>query len=350
MKILLLGGTGAIGTSITKYLNCSDNEIHITSRRNRNDSENVHYLLGDAHNDAFLDQILQTKYDVIVDLMIYTTEELKARVNKLIQSTDHYFFMSSSRVYANSSDCLSESSPLIIDVCKDYQFLQTDDYALSKAREERIISDSKLLNWTIVRPYITYGYSRFQLGVFEKEDWLFRAINGRTIVFMNDIADKYTSLTYGDDVGMCIAKLIGKSSSKGEFYNIANPENIKWMDILDIYKSRIENKLGREIDVLMLKDSIEFQKVFERPYQIIYDRAYDRRFDSTKIIAATGVKFTAVHRGLSDCIDHFLEDPRFGGINGRYEGWFDKQSKQFTPILQIPGKRSKLHYLVERFL
>ena len=39
-----------------------------------------------------------------------------------------------------------------------------------------------------------------QLGVLEKELWLYRALNGRTIVFSKDIAEKSTTLTYGYDV------------------------------------------------------------------------------------------------------------------------------------------------------
>lgn len=350
MKVLLLGGTGAIGSSIIKYIDCVDNDIYITSRKRRNDSNNIHYIMGDAHNNTFLDQVLQTRYDIIVDLMIYSTTELENRINKLLESTDHYFFMSSARVYANRLGRIDENSSLIIDVSTDQSFLNTDDYALAKAKEERIICSSKTANWTIIRPYITYNFNRFQLGVLEKEDWLFRAIDGRKIVFMQDMADKYTSMTYGDDVGMCIAELMRKDKSKGEIYNIANQESVKWKDVLEIYKSVMERKLDRNIEILMLKDSSEFKKIFDRPFQITYDRLYDRQFNSDKIINETGIQFTTVQNGLTKCMDYFLSNPKFEYINGKYEGWFDKKSKQITPVWRIPGKRNKIFYLKERFL
>ena len=66
---------------------------------------------------------------------------------------------------------------------KDEEYLNTDEYALSKARQENILHEAGCNNWTIISPYITFSETRLQLGVLEKEDWLWRAINGYSIVF-----------------------------------------------------------------------------------------------------------------------------------------------------------------------
>ena len=66
-----------------------------------------------------------------------------------------------------------------MDLTKDEQYLATNEYALAKAREENVLTESGFNNFTIIRPYITYYNNRLQLGIFEKEIWLQRALDGK---------------------------------------------------------------------------------------------------------------------------------------------------------------------------
>lgn len=45
----------------------------------------------------------------------------------------------------------------------DSQYVQSDGYAIAKAKQEDILRNSDFINWTIVRPYITYSDARLQL-------------------------------------------------------------------------------------------------------------------------------------------------------------------------------------------
>ena len=85
--------------------------------------------------------------------------------------------------YANENGRITEKSKRLLDVCTDEEYLKTDEYALTKVRQENILLSSGKKNWTIIRPYITYNVERLQLGVYEKENWLYRALHGRSIVF-----------------------------------------------------------------------------------------------------------------------------------------------------------------------
>ena len=142
--------------------------------------------------------------------------------------------MSSARVYAGSSEPIVETSPRLLDTVNDEVYLRTDEYALAKAREENLLSQSGKTNWVIVRPYITYSEIRLQLGVLEKEQWLYRAMNGRKIVFPKDIAEKMTTLTYGYDVACGIAAVAGKPAANGRAFHVTAAEAIRWSDVLGI--------------------------------------------------------------------------------------------------------------------
>lgn len=104
MRILILGGTGAMGKPLVEILSRSlpNSQIIVTSRSARESRSNITYIMGDAHNNIFLKDILKDKWDVIVDFMVYNTQCFADRVDLLLCSTSQYIFLSSSRVYANS--------------------------------------------------------------------------------------------------------------------------------------------------------------------------------------------------------------------------------------------------------
>lgn len=87
MKILLLGGTGAMGSHLADILSKDNrNEIVITTRKERESRNNVSYRVSNAHNTEFLKELLITNWDVIVDFMVYNTQEFRSRVDMLLAS------------------------------------------------------------------------------------------------------------------------------------------------------------------------------------------------------------------------------------------------------------------------
>ena len=107
---------------------------------------------GDAQDDQFLEQLLEAKWGVIVDFMVYDTAKFAHRAPKLLAGTNQYVFLSSARVYAGTCDSITEDSPRLLDEVADKDFLETSDYSLAKARQENILRDSGKRNWTIIRP------------------------------------------------------------------------------------------------------------------------------------------------------------------------------------------------------
>ena len=349
MKILLLGGTGAMGKPLAQILaQNNENNIYITSRSRRGDLDNIHYLQGNAKNNDFLKELLNEKFDVIVDFLVYNTEELKERISLVLDNTDQYFFFSSARCFAESNEPITEVSPRLVDVCSDLKYLKTDEYALAKGREENILLEFGQKNWTIIRPYITYNSQRLQLGVFEKEHWLWRALNGGTVVFPKDIAQRKTSLTYGVDVAKTVALLIGNPKAYGESLNIITSETHTWGEILDFYCKVIEDKTGKKVKVCYLENSEELQEQWN-PWQIKYDRLFDRAFDSSKVDKIVGkVEYRSTFEGIEQCLTDFIINPRWLKRNWNFEAWCDKQCGEWTPLFSDVDLKSKAVYLKYR--
>ncbi|WP_207204965.1 hypothetical protein [Vibrio anguillarum] len=109
------------------------------------------------------------------------------------------------------------------------------------------------------------------MGVLEKEDWLYRALQGRSIVVAQDIQHKNTTLTSGQDVARSICALIGKEAALGEAFHITNDQSISWQQVLEIYQ-RVLSKRGFEANIVEqeLESFLVWRKVNIRLFTIDY--------------------------------------------------------------------------------
>ena len=358
MKILILGGTGAMGTFLVKELAARGNEVFVTTRSARNKTKskecNISYIQGNAHDDGFLKTLMIGEHwDAVVDFMVYSTDEFKRRYLFLLDNTEHYIFLSSARVYADSKEPITEESPRLLDVCRDAKYLTTDEYALAKARQEDLLRSSGYKNRTIVRQYRTYSADRLQLAVFEKENWLYPALQGRTIVFSKDIAEHYTTMTYGGDVAKGIAMLIGNNKAKAQTFHIAGPQSMKWKDILAIYLDTIEKWTGKSPNVLWIENMDKLEKFMGNHYQVHYDRFYNRMFDSGKLERVCGaeMQYTPIEDGLGMCLSRFINDEKhFMPIAWYVIAYMDKLTDEMTITVSALSMKQKLAYYTARYL
>lgn len=349
-KILLLGGTGAMGKHLTTLLTNTNNEVSVTSRRYLKSHDNVTYIQGNAHNNKFLYTLLSQGFDVIVDFMVYNTPEFEKRYNLMLDSCKQYIFLSSARVYANNKGTITETSPRLLDTYTDQAYMSTDEYALTKARQENLLTNSGKTNYTIIRPYITFSEIRLQLGVMEKEAWLWRALHGRTIVFSRDIAEKFTTLTYGFNVSEGIAAIIGKEDALGEAFHITGTQSYQWDDLLHTYLDILQEKTGKRPKVYYTDECINLHNP-KAQWQVRVDRHYNRRFDSSKIARFVDINhFLPTKEGLTKCLNEFLKHPQFNGIHTRHEALKDRMTGEFAHPSDFPNLKSWAKYIIFRLI
>ena len=338
-----------MGVPVVKLLAGNHNDVYVTTRKSMEvNGGNIHYIQGNAKELDFVRDILRQRFDVVIDFMVYSPELFKERMELFLNNAGQYIFLSSARVYADVGGLITEKSPRLLDVAQDKEYLKTDEYALAKAREEDMLRESGYVNWTIVRPYITYNDHRLQLGVLEKEDWLLRVLEGKKLVFSRDIAGHYTTLTYGGDVALRIAALAGCEDALGQTFHITGKESIQWEQVLEIYLDVLEEKTGRRPEICWLEDAELVARACHNIYQIKYDRLFDRIFAPSKAehFLQGECAYRGVSEGLRECMSDFLEGDRtFQGRNWRLEGAFDRAAGETTDIRKIPGWKKKIRYL-----
>lgn len=339
-----------MGIHLVDILESNGYYVTVTSRKERvSSSRYVRFKIGDAKNIKFVQTLIEDQYDIIIDFMVYSTEEFKNRYQIFLSHTTRYVYFSSARVYAESSYALVETSPRLIDLnINNNEYFQTDEYALAKGRQENMLFDSSYRNWTIIRPYITFSENRLQLGNLEKENWLYRLMTNKTLVFSKDILDKYTTLTYGYDVAFAISRLIFEDNTLGEAFHITNNKSIKWEKVLQIYLSEF-NRFTNLDSQILFQTYDNYIKWNENKYQIDYDRLFDRSFDNSKVSKYVDTsKFMNPEEGLKMCIKEVMTNNDFLSINGRQFGKLDKISHNYTELKEFENMTEKINYLIFR--
>ena len=347
MKVLLLGGTGAMGVPLQKHLVKQGHEVHVTSRSQRK-SDEIIFHQGDGHDISFVSELLHHHFDVIIDFMSYKTDEFVSRLKQFLDTTSQYVFISSARVYAPSDSVLTEESERLLDVCTDKDYLQTDEYALAKAREENCLFNSGRKNYTIVRPGITYYNSRLQYYLGEKEEWLFRYLNNKRIVMPKDCCNIFTTMTNGDEVAYAISLLVGNERAIGETVHIAGATAVTWEEVNSIYSKVLVSRFGRAPEYYYVDDWEKIGKSLGRYYQLKYARGVSRRFDNSKLESIIGnISFSDPHEGLSLCLNNFIDAKCEVKGWWRTEAYFDRLTKD--RIGKSMHGLDKVKYCVARY-
>lgn len=250
---------------------------------------NVTFTQANCKDPAFLKPLMESgRYDAVVDFMLYTTEEFRSIHPIFLENTRQYIFLSSYRVYSSLELPIRETSPQMLDVSDDQEYLaHEDEYSLYKARKERILLSSGYSNYTIIRPSIVYSRVRFQLTTLEAPVFMTRAWQGKTIILPEAAMDVEATMTWGGDAGKMIARLVLNPKALGQAYTVCTAEHHTWREVAQIY----HELFGLEYVTVDTETFLRFfGNGFLARYTLLYDRCARRIMDNSKILEATGLR------------------------------------------------------------
>ena len=289
-KILVLGGTGAMGVYLVPELCDMGYQVDVISLDDvKSDRENLTYTVGNCMDNDYLAKVLERGYDAIVDFLIYSGHRFDPRLDLLLSNTKHYIYLSSYRVYADEQVPITESAPRLWDVSPDKDLLASDDYCIYKAKGEDSLHASKYNNYTIIRPAPTFSKRRFQLVTLEGNVLIRRALEGKPVLLPIEAKNVQATMSWGGDVGRMIARLVLNEKAMGNTYTTSTAEHHTWGEIAEYY-----------VDLVGLKpvwvDEETYLHVMDptggKParWQLEYDRLFIRIIDNSAILGVTGMK------------------------------------------------------------
>ena len=335
-KILLLGGTGAMGTYLAPKLAKTGYNVDVVSLDDVvSDNPQINYIKMNALDNAPVFELLKNEYNAIVDFLIYANprKTFNERMNMFLKNTEHYLYFSTYRIYANEDKLITENSPRLLDVSKDKEFLQeaADEYSLYKATGEDMFFESEYKNWSIIRPAITYSKFRFQLTILEAPVVIHRMVNNKKILLPQEAMNKQATMSWAGDAAEMLARIILNKDAFGEAYTLATAEHHSWKEIADYY-AQIGGLKYETIDAETFIDVCFAGSKFAR-WQLRYDRMFDRVIDNSKILNITGMKqseLMPLRKGLEYEFSRLPENYvwRVSDINARMDAYI--QSKKET--------------------
>lgn len=291
--VLVIGSSGSMGSYLVRYLSDMGYEITGVSLTNEKPySERVRCIKADAFDKEWLAEILKQRFDGIVNFMDYGARTPFEDYYKLfLDNTDHYIYLSSCRVYADEEWPVKETSPRLLDVSKDEEFLATKHYPLRKARDEDLLMASGYQNFTIIRPTTILSRMQFPLVTLNAYNTVGRALRNKKVVLPIQAKDIPATLSWAGDVSMMIAKLLFNESAKREIYNVNTTESRTWGEIADIYRDicGLEAVWVDKEDYLWICDENMSKST---RWWLDYARLFHRIIDNTKVLKATGMDET----------------------------------------------------------
>lgn len=357
LSVLVLGATGIIGQHLTDVASRCGHRVCAVSRgRNRRGlMPGVEHIAADVRSPARIAGALGSRrFDVVVDLLSYSPDELASTLSWVTPRCGQYVFVSSATVYASAAlpDLITEASPRVI---------STWAYPMLKIECERQLvahADRSRLQYTIVRPYITYSGQRVPFGPWETHQVLRRLIARRPVVIGNEIAARTTSLTHSEDLARAIVALFANERALNDDFHVASPEQVTWREVYDIAAQVLDT--DAHIVAAPFRD---IAHAFPDLLGKFADRQLDRAFDTVKLLRACP-DFQYQHsvtagyeRSIPEVLSHEIPapDPFYEGkidriVARRTSRSFDRAGRRaFRASLARTSRRSYLSYLSGRF-
>ena len=289
-KVLVLCGTGSIGSYTVKELLSLGYKVDVTTREDLvSDNENVRYFKTNSYDDNVLKEFFaNNKYDTIIDFSHYTPETYNEKLEFLAQNTDQLIFLSSYRVYADLEHPIKETSPQLIDVTNDSFLLNEENYAMYKCGCEKVINASPYKNKvTIIRPIISFYYKSLSLITTPAPILIPRSLEGKKLLLPIEGKDVYAGYGWSGNTGKLISRLVMNEKAMGEAFTISSGENVTWGEIAEYYKEY----LGTEYEWTDKDTYLKTGTLNTRAdlFGLDDDRLLDRRIDVSKVLNVTGL-------------------------------------------------------------
>lgn len=235
--VVILGGTGILSTSISKFCkNEGFNVLHF-NRGITNIKSDEKTIIGDRHSKNDLYKVLPHNPDIIIDMLCFDEYDADIAISVFAGKIEQYIFCSTASVYSPVND---ES---II-----YEYSSKNpctEYGKNKLKAERkFISayNKGLFKLTIFRPGHVYNEKFFINNLSLDGLYLLKRLVHNQDVILSDYGKRYYQACHADNIGLAFAKVCNNNIADGKIYNIAGEEKLTWRYTYEFLINEISSK------------------------------------------------------------------------------------------------------------
>ena len=323
MKALFIGGTGLISSGVSRLAVERGIDLTLLNRGQRDEffPRGARQITADARNPAAVRSALgKEKFDVVVDWIIYTPEQLAADLSLYAGRTSQYIFISTASVYQKPAThyLITESTPL---------FNPYWQYSRDKIACEQMLMreyQEKGFPVTIVRPSLTYGPNQIPAAVGSwNYPWTLvdRMRKGKKIIVQGDGTSLWT-MTHNTDLAKGFVGLMGNIRAIGHAFHITSDEVLTWDQII----RAIGAAAGADPDIIHIAS--EFIAAFSPDHlgNLLGDKAQCGVFDNSKIKSFVPgyVATLPFSEGVRQSVKWFENHPERCGIDKDFNALSDR--------------------------
>jgi nucleoside-diphosphate-sugar epimerase len=319
LRILFIGGTGTISTSVSALALARGHELALVNRGTSPvppELAGAELLHGDAGDPASIRAAVgDREFDVVVNFRAFRTEQVAADVELFRGRTGQYVFISSASAYQKPVERLpiTESTPLV----NPYWQYSRDKIAC----EDLLVAAYRdtAFPMTIVRP--SHTYVERSVPIFGRWTAIERMRAGKPVVVHGDGTSLW-HLTHSRDLAVALVGLLGNRRAHGEAFHITGDEALTWNQIFRIIATAAGAPDPELVHVA--SDAIARDYPEEGP-GLVGDKAHSVVFDNSKVKALVPeyLATTPYWRGAAEMVAWHDADPSRGGVDPQQDAMLE---------------------------
>ncbi|MBK8516777.1 MAG: SDR family oxidoreductase [Saprospiraceae bacterium] len=310
MKVLFIGGTGNISTSVSILGLEKGIDLYHLNRGNKSPLNGVTNIQADINNFNQVQNALSNQtWDVVVNWVAFTPQDTLRDIKLFEGRVGQYIFISSASVYQKPTidPIITESTPI---------FNPNWEYSNNKiACEDHLMQACQERNFpvTIIRPSHTYDtVIPVTLGGWDEYTVVDRIKKGLPIVVQDDGTSLWT-LTHAKDFAKGFIGLVGNQTAIGEPFHITSDEVMSWNQIYQTLAA----STGYEANIVHIPSGYicDFADEYDFPSKrgsLLADKSFNTVFDNSKIKKfvpdfSASIPFS---KGIRQTLDWFESDQK----------------------------------------
>jgi nucleoside-diphosphate-sugar epimerase len=277
VKVLFIGGTGNISTSVSRLCVERGIDLYLLNRGTRKvEIPKAKIILGDIRQPEKLTSVLEDhQWDAVVNWIAFAEDDIERDIRLFSGKSKQYVFISSASVYQKppSHPIITESTPL------SNPFWE---YSRNKiACEERLNRAYREQGFpiTIVRPSLTYDtVIPVAIGGWTEYTIIDRMKRGKQVIVHGDGTSLWT-VTHAEDFAKGFVGLLGHQQAIGHAFHITSDEFLTWNQI---YQA-VADAAGCQANIVHIPSDFIARCEPSLSGTLLGDKAVSVIFDNTKI-------------------------------------------------------------------
>lgn len=344
MNVLIIGGTGVLSSAVTAEAQRKGIEVTMINRGKRKIPQGVELVKADRDDLQTIAKSLEGRtFDAVMDYLCYTDEQTEKSARFYMKYTKQYFYISSCAVYDTKNlngRMADEESDKVLSIWK---------YSVNKwASEKKIqaIFKGSGVNYTIIRPCVTYGDTRIPYGISPTYGfhWTLcaRILAGKPIITWNH-GNNRCNMTRVEDFAVGVVGLIGNPKAYGEAFNVCGDEAPTFREVLDM----LSEYLHKNVITVDVSSDFYAKELPNKAGEILGGRSIDTINSNAKLkdVVPEFKQSIFLKEGITKTLEAYKVQNYQHGIDWTFDAETDRIIKKWCKKKHIDYKQYNLGFI-----